>query len=226
MKYRIDTCLVSFVLLVGCSAGSQNLGSNRSDAGTSEDSKNPSKDAGSPAPSETSHPGSDPSPTPDASSPANGGKRVFITSTTYDGAFGGLEGGDDLCHLAAKAAGVDGTWKAWLSDSTTDAIDRIVDVSPWYLMDRKTKVFANKASLMTTALHGIDQDELGRFQALVTAWTGTDHGRATADTCLGWTTNEFTAPSPVGTTVRAWDWKTSNGSDICSVEHALVCFEQ
>jgi len=51
---------------------------------------------------------------------------IFPTSQTYaGGAIGGLTGADSKCQSLATAAGLNGTWKAILSDSTTNAIDRI-----------------------------------------------------------------------------------------------------
>ncbi len=66
-----------------------------------------------------------------AGNPNPGGvKRVFVTSTPYNGAFGSVQKGDALCVATAKAAGVGGTWVAWLSDQTKEAVDHVSDVSP------------------------------------------------------------------------------------------------
>lgn len=45
-------------------------------------------------------------------------KKVFITSQTYSGNLGGLEGADQKCQQLANAAGLTGTFKAWLSDES------------------------------------------------------------------------------------------------------------
>ena len=50
---------------------------------------------------------------------------VFITSARYFGDMGGLSGADTICQNAATAAGLSGTWKAILSDSTTSAESRL-----------------------------------------------------------------------------------------------------
>ena len=57
---------------------------------------------------------------------------AFLTSTSYTGDLAtqgggtsGLDGGDKLCGQVAAAAGVTGTFKAWLSDASTNAIDRL-----------------------------------------------------------------------------------------------------
>src|SRR5690606_40551827 len=67
---------------------------------------------------------------PDAPTPSTEAI-VFITSNFYDGDLKtagagttGLDGADKLCQLHADAASLAGTYRAWLSASTVDAIDR------------------------------------------------------------------------------------------------------
>ena len=93
-------------------------------------------------------------------------KRVFITSSVYEGVLTqynaesvGLAAGDALCQTAATAANLGGTWKAWLSDTNDGAIERLVDVGAYYLVDGLTKVFNNYANLGTTPLVPINMDE-------------------------------------------------------------------
>src|SRR5262245_56445509 len=52
--------------------------------------------------------------------------RVFTTSLKYPAALGGLTGADAKCNAAAQAAGLPGTYKAWLSDGYTNALTRLV----------------------------------------------------------------------------------------------------
>lgn len=79
----------------------------------------------SPGPSPTINP----SPT---SAPATSYRRVFITSSYYDGNLGGLSGADAKCQNAANGANLGGSWKAWLSDSTTSASSRLEHFSGSY----------------------------------------------------------------------------------------------
>lgn len=69
----------------------------------------------------------DASPTDAATSDTSalGPKRIFLTSTVYDGNLGGLAGADAKCQARADAAHLGGTWKAILSTRTIDAVDRI-----------------------------------------------------------------------------------------------------
>src|ERR1051326_3970478 len=45
------------------------------------------------------------------------GFRVFVSSTTYDGNLGGFDGAAAKCQAVATAAGLGGTWAAWISAS-------------------------------------------------------------------------------------------------------------
>jgi hypothetical protein len=129
----------------------------------------------------------------------HGHKRVFTTSREFQpSALRGLEGADQSCLDAATRAGLGGSWKAWLSDSHTDAIDRIADVGPWYRTDlTSTLVFPDKISLTGQPLAQLMWNEFGKsifqddpFGASVSrhAWTGTGRsGRGSHGlTCKDW----------------------------------------
>jgi hypothetical protein len=67
----------------------------------------------------------------DVDSGAPPGRRVFITSDFFfgnlvaaaPGAADGLAAGDRLCNEVAARASLGGSWRAWLSSDTIDAID-------------------------------------------------------------------------------------------------------
>lgn len=114
----------------------------------------------------------DPGNTSDAGTP--GIKRIFITSKGSNGSLGGLKGADSLCASAALDSGLGGKWVAWLSSSTEDAIDRVKDVGPWYLVDGTTLIFKNKSSMISSNPEApISQDEYGQPIGPVYYWTGT-----------------------------------------------------
>lgn len=58
--------------------------------------------------------------------------RIFVTSTTTTGNLGGLTGGDAYCQNLADTAAIGGTWKAMLSSSTVNVLDRISITGPIY----------------------------------------------------------------------------------------------
>jgi hypothetical protein len=94
-----------------------------------------------------------------------GVRRIFVTSQVYTADLGGLSGADAKCQALADAAGLGGTFKAWLSDSKTDARDRVTHVGdPYTLADGVTVVAPDWHYLMNTPNgtmleHAIDRTE-------------------------------------------------------------------
>lgn len=161
--------------------------------------------------------------------------RVFTTSGGYDGDLAtnggetdGLAGGDAICELHATAAGLGGTWRAWLSTGDVDAIDRIDDVGPWYLVDRCTLVANSLSSLVVNGpLVNVGVDENGDSTS-GNMWTGTEaNGRSGSFDCGDWTSS-FAGEGVVGIGSDsmmdgAWTHVSSNP---CNLENYLICFEQ
>jgi len=189
----------------------------------------------------------DASPPPDDAAPpiVPDAKRVFSTSKAFNGdlktqgwASSGLEGGDALCNAAALVAGLGGTWRAWLSAPGYDARDRIVDVSPWYLVDRRTLVFDKMFGLgLGSVLPSAPGIDTGPFVAIAmdehgTAkgwdpWTGTTKtGVASPYDCNGWTSSGagqglMGIPVDFDTT-----WWSDGSTASCAGNASLICFEQ
>jgi hypothetical protein len=166
-------------------------------------------------------------------------KLVFITSATFSGNLvvsgsqpTGLAAADALCATAATAAGLGASFRAWLSDGNTNAIDRIADVGPWYLTDG-TLVFHNKANLATTALAAINRNENGApvnqwdGSYAQWVWTGTQIGGVrAAQTCNDW--SSVSGNGAVGRFDAPDQW-TGNGSLDCSGDSYhmhLYCLQQ
>jgi hypothetical protein len=161
-------------------------------------------------------------------------KRVFVTSELYDGnlkAAGnstttGLAGADKLCQGRATAAGLGGNWIAWLSDSNTNAFDRIADVGPWYLLNG-TLVFANKAALKGNPLTRINVDETRAVNNILFPWTGTNaDGTKTTANCNNWTVNNASVAGEVGSTNSTTSAWTAAAAPACFIFYNLYCFEQ
>jgi hypothetical protein len=56
---------------------------------------------------------------------------MFVTSQSYNGgSFGGVEGGDGACQANAVAAGLPGTYKAWLSTDDVSAVEHLHSFNP------------------------------------------------------------------------------------------------
>ncbi|MDC0747402.1 hypothetical protein [Polyangium mundeleinium] len=171
--------------------------------------------------------------------PMTGPKRIFITKTTYNGnlakagnAATGIAGGDNLCKLAADAANLGGTWKAWLSDANTNAIDRLTEVGPWHTIDLSKVIFNNKSNIITGPLTSIGYDENGdTLGGEYGAWTGTmNDGKKDPEyvtDCVNWTngTNTGEGWTGLGSSDNANHW-TEYYLKPCQSLYHLYCFEQ
>ena len=158
---------------------------------------------------------------------------VFVTSVQYKGNFPGgpgLEGADASCTLAATDASLSGNWTAWLSDGSTDAIDRIPDGD--YLLLDGTLVADGKADLTDGTLESpIIVQETGDPipGGSIQVWTGTDpDGTNTGvGTCLNWTdnSNANTAQSGLADATDAtWTDNEGLGEEACDIFNRLYCF--
>ncbi|HEX2613008.1 MAG TPA: hypothetical protein VHO02_05410, partial [Fibrobacteria bacterium] len=116
-------------------------------------------------------------------------KRMFATSQSYAGNFGGAAAADSICATLAEAALLGGKWNAFLSTNDTGALARTREVGPWFRVDRETKVFNNRTGFTVGALTNIYNEYGAPIPSSARAWTGT-RGDGTADgtqNCSNWT---------------------------------------
>ena len=164
-------------------------------------------------------------------------KRVFATSTFHPTSeikrVDGVLGADRVCNQRAFAAGLFGTrWKAWLSDSTEYAIDRIGTASPWILVGTSisSPVFLGVPQITSSGpTIPINQDEFGTtIQGPAGVWTGTDsNGQLRSGyNCSNWTdsTNSMALGGGLLSSTGA-GWTTDNTWE-CNSSLRLYCFEQ
>jgi hypothetical protein len=174
-------------------------------------------------------------------------KRVFVSSKLYNAALGGLAGADAKCQTLADAAGLGGTYAAWLSDKTQSPATRFSRGGPWVLVDGTTEVAKDWATLTSgTLAHAIDRTEKGGpppVTAFCTnaqdsgVFTGTQ-ADGTADTthidkaCAEWTTTSdpaaFLLLGDPSSTSYTWTLSSScNGiGAVCGKTASIYCFEQ
>jgi hypothetical protein len=164
-------------------------------------------------------------------------KQIFITSQTWTGNFGKLAGGDAKCQAAATAAGLTGTFMAWLSDSTTSASMRLSHATVPYVMTDGTVIATSWSTLTNgTIAHPIDVTETGTtLTSHIMVWTGTselDGATLIVDgSCSSWTSsagdtsnlNDYGDGGDSGDADATW---TDNGGGLCSEPEALYCLEQ
>ena len=171
------------------------------------------------------------------------GKRVFTTSTTYDGNLGGLIGADAKCQARAVAAGLPGTYKAWLSDSVASPSTRFAKATVAYRLVDGTLIADNYAGLTSGTLSApINKTESGTAAPTstfcgtgkITVWTSTASTglpQLTAtNTCNNWTDSASTGGAQWGdgaVTTSSWSMFCSGGT--CAgptFVAALFCFQQ
>lgn len=179
-----------------------------------------------PAPSPTSTP--KPSPT---SSPY---KRVFITSTLYNGNLGGVVGANRSCQDRANTAKLGGVWKAWISDTTSSPATSFIQNNGYKTLDGTIIADSWKTLTSGTLSRSIFRDEYGYFADRVVrnVWTSTTINGSfdrSQSNCNNWTSdwsdgNAYNGGfGQDGVTDSSW---TQKDSDICIHKLHLYCFEQ
>jgi hypothetical protein len=159
-------------------------------------------------------------------------KRVFVTSTpspAFVGQTAGIPAADDFCEGAAQAAGLDGNWKAWLSDaqaSPSTTFDTSFE-GAYVLLDGKTVVARTWVGLTTPPLdHAIDMDESGGTQNAFDVWTATlPDGTPSGSDCAGWTTDLSEDGASHGTALFTDQRWTQNDGATCDNQLHVYCFE-
>lgn len=168
---------------------------------------------------------------------------VFVTSATFNGNFtqggsSGLAGADQACADAATNGGLQGTFKAWLSSSEGNAIDRLEDVGPWQLVDGRA-VFDDKRAIADGPQVAIELDEQGNT-VHETVWTGTNvDGTHAGVSCNNWSWSSLPYAGEFGhsdATDKTWTYGADvtnlpiiggviSGGD-CGSQFHLYCFQQ
>jgi len=156
--------------------------------------------------------------------------RVFVTSATFDGNLGGQTGADMKCQTAATMAGLQGTFIAFISTSTSDAISRLAGSRGWLRMDGAPVVDQPAQIASLTMWNPIDLDEHGVVATLSgEPWTGsTMQGMHSpgVTTCSDWTVNTpNTATGGAGLVQASWPSSISGVASECRAFGPLYCFE-
>jgi hypothetical protein len=181
-------------------------------------------------------------PLPSLPAVPSGAKRVFVTSvqgtgdltswTDYTGIATGVAAGDQICQNRAAAAGLAnaGNYKAWLSDTSTDAIDHVTASAstdgPFYRLD-DVKIADNKGTLKIAPLFtAIALDENGAYTSELLVWSGTDDtGIKTANRCIDWGSSLIGNKGRAGVANTASTYWTNFTDETCNNNAALYCFE-
>lgn len=157
---------------------------------------------------------------------------VFLSSSTYQGDLGGLTGADAKCQGLAQAAGLPGSYRAWLSDATSAPASRFVQSPGPYKLVNGVTIAANWADLTdgSPLAATITVTETGGGPgASLLAWTATQpNGTFVFGTehCANWSTNGNGPAGNFGAVDRLDNWSTVPTSLVCVNRLHLYCFQQ
>ena len=155
-------------------------------------------------------------------------RRVFVTSTAYNGNLGGVLGANAKCAARAAAASLPGTYFAWLGDSTSDPNGSFSHPNqPYNLVGVNTLIAGSYTSLTDGSIdHVIDRDEFGNSH-FDYVWTNVNpNGTAGMKSCLNWSSGSSAQQGLLGSTGETdTDW-TAAGSLLCNEVRRLYCFQQ
>jgi cysteine-rich repeat protein len=164
-------------------------------------------------------------------------KRVFVSSVLYDGNLGGLAGADAKCQGLAAAAGLSGTYFAWLSTSVASPASRFAKSMLPYVTVTGIKIADNWADLTDGTIDApLNVTEVGGAPpaggtptcGAASVWTntlanGTLFNASTS--CSDWTSTAGGAHWGQWTAVNnLWTTWCQGGS--CAWVEPIYCFEQ
>ena len=156
---------------------------------------------------------------------------AFVTSTQYTGSLGGLAGADAKCQVEADAAGLPGTYKAWLSDLTESPATRFYHSLGGYLQVNGTVVADSWADLTSGSLQQPIMVTADGSHVGEAVWTGTRaEGHSGAiniqKNCNNWTSADGSYRGvTVFTYTSDYQWTFSN-TESCNNIRNLYCFQQ
>jgi hypothetical protein len=165
--------------------------------------------------------------------------KAFVTSATFTGKLGGQKGADAKCARAAKAVGLSGTFKAWLSTSKRNAKGKLGTARGFVRVDGQP--FADQVSDIVAGriFNPLDIDENGDAHPDNAVWTGTlgdgtvantppPPGFTPGDTCSDWTSNFFETKGDTGVSSEGptfWTDNLGNVGNSCNSAQSLYCFD-
>jgi len=164
-------------------------------------------------------------------------KCIFVTNSVWTGDLGGLAGADAKCNTAASTAGLPGTYVAWLSTGTTNAVNRVTSNGPYRttvggLVANNLGDLTNGVSVINIPIdkdeHGAQIDQSGIGYAV---WTNTGpSGTWTAFTpCSNWTSANSLDDNSGWTGhdgATDWSWTFNQVPRPCNFPLRLYCFQQ
>ena len=157
------------------------------------------------------------------------GRLVCVTSSSSGGKLGGVAGADARCATLASAAGLAGSFGAWIATSASVPSGRLSHASvPYFLVDG-TRVADDWADLTDGTLQApIARDESGFSVSTFEVWTDCDSsGTYGGGGCSDFTSSSSSASfADVGVTSSAsYGWSSTYAQYCDRTNVHLYCFE-
>jgi len=152
-----------------------------------------------------------------------------VTSETFTGNLGGRDGADASCNRLAKAANLEGTFRAYLSTDSEDAITRISGARGWVRTDGLAVADTADDIKASKMFRPIRFDETGKAVTTFEVWTATNNGikfttpPASYGTCAGWTTETPTVPNMPDVHPAALVGDAGHSGTVMSFVRAFAC---
>jgi hypothetical protein len=164
---------------------------------------------------------------------AEGCRLAFVTSTTSDGHLGGVAGANQKCAARAVAAGLSGTFLAWLDDSTSQPpVSRFTQAGAAWTNTLGVTVAATWEDLVDGSLLApIDRNEFGQLASgSNNVWTAVEDngmGNVYFATCgSAWSSGSAANNGRVGSSNATTSTWTDSTDVACDQQLRLYCFEQ
>ena len=159
--------------------------------------------------------------------------RVFVSSKVFQGGkIGSLYLADQRCRMLAAIAELPNfaSYRAWLSDSSESAADRMFHSPGRYILVNGLVVAGDWNELTSGKLQNpINVTESSQTNQYSRAWTGTlPSGEAAVGVsfCDDWTDHSMEQQAGSGITSQSDELWTFLEQDYCGGESGLYCFEQ
>ncbi|HTV24469.1 MAG TPA: hypothetical protein VMG12_37520 [Polyangiaceae bacterium] len=151
---------------------------------------------------------------------------AFVTSTSVSGDFGGPEQADAICNARAAERGLDGPFRAWMSSTSSDAIDALQGARGWVRLDNYPVVDTVDALVQARMFYPIQSDERGMTQNGRVVWTGTsgNSGRLSVMHCNDWSSAAADVMGGSGRTTLVGMNFSLRGFSSCDTPGGIYCF--
>jgi len=163
---------------------------------------------------------------------------AFVTSSGQNGNLGGLAGADAICQARAAAAGLPGTYMAWLSDGTSSPTLRFTQAAGPYTLVDGTIIADNFNDLISGTLNAaLNKTETGATVpgglGEVFAWTNTltnglSEGSDNNADCANWSVGAVNQANigDVQSNTALWTDIGGGITAVCTGLNRLYCFQQ